>query len=226
MRPGIECLHQRSARSRGGDRCSTRCRDRRSGAVARRHDQAAAGLHDRSRRPRAERACDGARPRWHAVRRLDRCRTGSRRNVSGSRSEGRGGRSGRGVGLARARRRSLPWRVALCFGDRSHPAFRRHRAAPRRSAEARGRHRQAAGRSAPRPQVHRVRSRRQALHQRRRAMQHLRARSRPLRGDRADESRWLGARSLRERRAQLGRLRLGSADERPVVHDQRPRLAR
>ena len=72
-------------------------------------------------------------------------------------------------------------------------------------------------RAPPRPQVHRLRARRQALRAGRRAVQHLRARPRPLRAIitrmNPDGQRLRG---LRARRAQHRRLRLGSAHAREL----------
>ena len=56
------------------------------------------------------------------------------------------------------------------------------------------------------------------------ALQHLRDRHRQVRTDPAAEPRRLQHRDRGARRAQLGRLRLASADQGAVVHRQRPRL--
>ena len=77
-----------------------------------------------------------------------------------------------------------------------------------------------------RPQVHRLRPRRQAVRAGRRAVQHLRAGSRRATPRIfAHERRRQRPRGLRARHPQHGRLRLASADEGAVVHRQRPRHA-
>ena len=77
-----------------------------------------------------------------------------------------------------------------------------------------------------RPQVHRVRARRQAVRAGRRAVQHLRARSRSLREHHAHESRRQRPRGRRARHPQHRRLRLGSAHAASCGSRQRPRHAR
>ena len=66
-------------------------------------------------------------------------------------------------------------------------------------------------REPPRLEVHRLRTRRQAVRAGGRALQHLRARSRALRTDLPDQPGRHRLRSLRARRAQHRRLRLGPA---------------
>ena len=83
----------------------------------------------------------------------------------------------------------------------------------------------ASRRHAPRPALHRLRPRRQALRAGRRAVQHLPARRSPRR-DPAHERRRQRDRDGRARRAQLGRLRLEPGRPHALVHRQRPRHAR
>ena len=112
---------------------------------------------------------------------------------------------------------------ALRRRDPPRREVRQHRVeAPVAGRAGRG-ERHAAERHASRAEVHRLRTGRSALRACRRPMQRLRqgkGRS-ALRDDSSHEARWLGARGVRQRRAQLGRLRLASADPRAVVHRQR-----
>ncbi len=153
-------------------------------------------------------------------------RQGLRADAAAAGREGRSGRRRHRVGIARACGRGLSRRRALRVGRLAHPALRRHRAPPRRPADAGGRQRPLPDRRSPWPQVHRLRSRRQAVRSGRCALQCLRARARPLRSHHANESRRQRCRGLRARPAQHGRFRLGPANEGTVVHRQRPRHAR
>ncbi len=159
----------------------------------------------------------------HAVRRIDAGRKGLR--VAHAKRRRPSGHHDRVQSQAARRSRLSRWR-ALRVGSRPYPPLRRHRRPSGRSAGTRRRQRSFPERNTPRLEIHRLRSRRQALRSSRRAMQHLRTRSRSLREYHAHEPGRVGARGVRARRAQYRGLRLGSAQRRVMVHRQRPRHAR
>ncbi len=144
----------------------------------------------------------------HALRRLDQCWQGVRGDAEGRR---RRDRARHCLGLARAGGRRLSQWRALRLGHQPHPALRRHREPPRQSARAGRRERSVSDRWPSRPEVHRLRARRQAVRARRRAVQHLRARSRALHDHHAHECRRQRTRDRRARHTQFRRLRLASA---------------
>ncbi len=152
-------------------------------------DQAAARLHDRARRARSQCPRDDLGQRRYALRGQRTRRQRLRADTAAAGHARRGRRPRHRVGAARAGGRGVSWRRALRLGGVAHIALRRHRAPPRRPAEPGGRQRPLSDRRPSRPQVHRLRSRRQALRARGRALQCLRERPRPLRRDHAHESR-------------------------------------
>ena len=113
------------------------------------------------------------------------------------------------------------------ISHRQGAALRRHRGQARRAAADRHqRGDQAAAVHAPQLEVCGRRTRQQALHLDRLALQHLRDQPRQVRPDPPAEPRRLQHRDRGARRAQLGGLRLAPADQGAVVHRQRPRLGR
>ena len=131
------------------------------------------------------------------------------------------------TGLASTERRRDARRRALRRDREPAPAVRRHRAPPRRAPDAGRRARQPAqwDGGLPLVEVHRVRTRRPALHVGRRALQRVR----PSRDDGvhpADEARRVGRGGVRRGSAQQRWLRVAPRDARTVVHRQRPRHAR
>ncbi len=170
--------------------------------------------HPRGALARARRQGDGVRQQPQPEGRL-------RDRRAGRQTHGHQGAQGPEL----AERRRLPQRHAVRGRARSHHGLRGHRGSPRQPARAEGGDRQPRSLAAARPllEVPRLRPRRQALLQRRRAGQHRHAELHA--GD--DQSRRpkdRGDGGLRERRAQLGRLRLAPDDQGPLVHQQRARL--
>ena len=205
----------------GRSRCPGRRRRSRQAARPGRLSRRAA------HRRRAERAPDDARP----SRRRRRHRLRRQRAARASVYAVEYGASGRANARTIATRLVAPSGVAWSDGKLyvgalgARAALRRHRRPSRAAARAGRRQRPLPVRRAPRPPLHRLRPRRQALRAGRRAVQHLPAR-RSSRRDPAHERRRRPDRDRRARRAQLGRLRLEPDRPRALVHRQRPRHAR
>ncbi len=216
--------HPGARRDRGRER-DARCRvGVRAGCAACRQAARPRGIQRERGRASSRGAGNELGRAGHALRRLAQGR-GVRRHARARRRSREGARAHARERHARAAGRRLPRRCALLLRGEPDPAPRRHRAPTRRSAATRGRHGSPPHRAVARWPVHRLRTRRQALRSGRRAVQRLRARPRSLREHPAHERGWQRCGGIRPRGAQHGRLRLGSAHPRAVVHGQRPRHA-
>ena len=182
-----------------------------------RQDQVAAGICDRARRARAECARNGIGNARHAVRGLDGSGQGLRGDAQADRPGGRHHDRDRAQPPGRRR---VPRRRPLRIRGQPHSALRQHRKPTRQSAAAGGGERQIPEGRSSWLEVHRLWPRRKALRPGRGALQYLRARSRALRHHHAHESGRVGLRGLCARSALLRRVRLGSANQRAVVHGQ------
>ena len=126
-------------------------------------------------------------------------------------------------GLTSAQWRRHAQRRAVCGDHEPDSPVRRHRKAPRRAAEAGHRPRQSPeSEPGSHVEVHRVRTRRHAVHVGRFDVQHLRAGGDDRR-DPADEAGRDRTRDLRRGHPEQRRLRVAPGDTRTVVHRQRPR---